>query len=62
MVKNLHPLEIRVLLSYKKDDELTVEKIEKDLELKSGNGNQALSWLAAKGLIYIVRRDKAVFY
>ena len=62
MVKNLHPLEIRVLLSYKKNDELTVEKIEKDLELKSGNGNQALSWLAAKGLIYIVRRDKAVFY
>ena len=62
MIKNLHPLEVRVLLSYKKGDELTVEKIEKELELKSGNGNQALSWLAAKGLISIVRRETAVFY
>ena len=62
MVKNLHPLEVRVLLSYKKGDELTVEKIEKDLRLKSGNGNQALSWLAAKGLVSETRRETAVFY
>ena len=61
-VKNLHPLEVRILLSYKKGDELTVEKVEKDLGLKSGNGNQALSWLAGKGLIGEVRRETAVFY
>jgi len=61
-VKNLHPLEVKVLLSYKKGDELSVEKIEKDLGLKSGNGNQALSWLAAKGLISEIRRETAVFY
>jgi phenylalanyl-tRNA synthetase alpha chain len=61
-VKNLHPLEIRIILSYKKGDELTVEKVEKDLGLKSGNGNQALSWLAGKGLIKEVRRESAVFY
>ena len=61
-VKNLHPLEVRILLSYKKDDELTVEKVEKDLGFKSGNGNQALSWLTDKGLISEVRRIPAVFY
>jgi phenylalanyl-tRNA synthetase alpha chain len=61
-VKNLHPLEVKVLLSCKKGDELSVEKIEKDLSLKSGNGNQALSWLSGKGLISEIRRETAVFY
>jgi phenylalanyl-tRNA synthetase alpha chain len=61
-VKNLHPLEVRVLLSYKRGDELSVEKIERELGFKSGNGNQALSWLAGKGLIGEVRRETAVFY
>jgi len=62
MAKNLHPLEIRIVLSYKKGDELTIEKVEKDLGFKPGNGNQALSWLAGKGLISETRRETAVFY
>jgi len=62
MVKNLHPLEIRILLSYKKGDELTIEKVEKELGFKPGNGNQALSWLAGKTLIGEIRRETAVFY
>jgi len=61
-VKNLHPLEIRILLSYKRGDELTIEKVEKELGFKPGNGNQALSWLAGKGLVSELRREKAVFY
>ena len=61
-IKNLHPLEIRILLSYKKGDELTIEKVERELELKPGNGNQALSWLAGKGLVSEIRRETAVFY
>ena len=61
-VKNLHPLEIRILLAYKKGDELTIEKVEKELGLKPGNGNQALSWLAGKGLVSELRRETAVFY
>ncbi|MDR2476991.1 MAG: phenylalanine--tRNA ligase subunit alpha [Treponema sp.] len=61
-VKNLHPLEIRIILSYKKDDELTIEKVEKDLGFKPGNGNQALSWLAGKGIVSETRRETAVFY
>ncbi|MCL2230733.1 MAG: phenylalanine--tRNA ligase subunit alpha [Treponema sp.] len=61
-VKNLHPLEVRILLSYKKGDELTIEKVEEDLGFKPGNGNQALSWLTGKGLIGEIRRETAVFY
>ncbi|MCL2138208.1 MAG: phenylalanine--tRNA ligase subunit alpha, partial [Treponema sp.] len=61
-VKNLHPLEIRVLLSYKQGDELTIERVERELSFKPGNGNQALSWLAGKGLISEIRRESAVFY
>jgi phenylalanyl-tRNA synthetase alpha chain len=61
-VKNLHPLEVRIILSYRSGDELTVEKVERDLGFKSGNGNQALSWLAGKGIVSEIRRESAVFY
>jgi len=61
-VKNLHPLEVRILLSYKKGDELTIEKVEQELGFKQGNGNQALSWLAGKGLITEIRREAAIYY
>ena len=62
LAKNLHPLEVRILLAYKKGDELTIEKVEGDLGLKPGNGNQALSWLAGKGLVGEIRREAAVFF
>ncbi|MDR0301689.1 MAG: phenylalanine--tRNA ligase subunit alpha [Treponema sp.] len=62
IIKNLHPLEVRILLHYKKGDELTIEKVEQDLGFKPGNGNQALSWLTGKGLIGEIRRETAVFY
>ncbi|MCL2800330.1 MAG: phenylalanine--tRNA ligase subunit alpha [Treponema sp.] len=62
IVKNLHPLEVRILLSYKRGDELTIEKVEQDLSFKPGNGNQALSWLAGKGLISETKREIAVYY
>ncbi|MCL2191982.1 MAG: phenylalanine--tRNA ligase subunit alpha [Treponema sp.] len=62
VAKNLHPLEIRILLSYKRGDELTIERVEKDRGFKPGNGNQALSWLAGKGLVSEIRRETAVFY
>ena len=62
VVKNLHPLEVKLLLFYKSQDELTVDKVEKDLAFKAGNGNQCLSWLASKGIISEIRRDSAVFY
>jgi len=62
IIKNLHPLEVRILLNYKKGDELTIEKVEQDLGFKPGNGNQALSWLSGKGLVSEIRRETAVFY
>jgi len=62
IVKNLHPLEVRILLYYKKEDELTIEKVESDLGFKPGNGNQALSWLSGKGLVSELRREMAVYY
>ena len=62
IIKNLHPLEVRILLQYKKGDELSIEKVEKELDFKPGNGNQALSWLSGKGLINELRRSAAVFY
>jgi phenylalanyl-tRNA synthetase alpha chain len=61
-IKNLHPLEVRVLLSYKKGDELTVERIESELGFKSGNGNQALSWLSGKALVAEIRRTTKSFF
>jgi phenylalanyl-tRNA synthetase alpha chain len=61
-VKNLHPLEVRIILSYHRGDELTIEKVEKELGFKPGNGNQALSWLAGKGLVSEIRRETAVLY
>ncbi|MDR0708905.1 MAG: phenylalanine--tRNA ligase subunit alpha, partial [Spirochaetaceae bacterium] len=62
LVKNLHPLEVRIVLGYKKEDELSIEKVERELGFKGGNGNQALSWLAAKGIIRELRRETGVFY
>jgi phenylalanyl-tRNA synthetase alpha chain len=61
-VKSLHPLEIKIILNYKKGDELTIDRVEKDLNLKSGNGNQALSWLAGKGIVQELRRESSFFY
>ncbi|MDR1411312.1 MAG: phenylalanine--tRNA ligase subunit alpha [Spirochaetaceae bacterium] len=62
LVKNLHPLEVRIVLGYKGGDELSIEKVERDLGFKSGNGNQALSWLSGKGIIRELRRETGVFY
>ncbi|GHV85221.1 phenylalanine--tRNA ligase alpha subunit [Spirochaetia bacterium] len=62
VVKNLHPLEVKIILHYQKGDELTIDKVEADLSLKGGNGNQALSWLAGKGIVEELRREQAVFY
>lgn len=62
IVKNLHPLEVRVVRHYRHGEELTVEKVEAELGFKAGNGNQALSWLLGKGLVCEVRREPRVSY
>ena len=62
VVKNLHPLEVLIILGYKKGDEFSIENVEKELGFKPGNGNQALSWLAAKGIVSEIRRETTVFF
>jgi phenylalanyl-tRNA synthetase alpha chain len=61
-VRNLHPLEVKIILHYHQGDELTIDGVEADLSFRSGNGNQALSWLAGKGIITELRRERAVLY
>jgi phenylalanyl-tRNA synthetase alpha chain len=63
LMGSLHPLEIQVLFKFTTDEELTIEKVEAELpSFKSGNGNQALSWLSGKGLAAEKRRFTRVFY
>lgn len=62
IIKNLHPLEIKVLLKYSGKDELTSEKLQKDLNYKEGHANQAFSWLSGKELCHEVKRTPHTFY
>ena len=61
-IKNLHPLEIKVLLKYGKDDRLTSERLQKELGYKEGHANQAFSWLGGKGLLNEVSRVPHTYY
>ncbi len=62
IVKNLHPLEIRVLRAFAPGTELTSERLEKELDYKPGHANQAFSWLGGKGLVTEVRREAHTFF
>ncbi len=62
IVKNLHPLEIRVIRAYAPGAELTADTLVKDLDYKPGHANQAFSWLGGKGLIEEVRREARTFF
>ncbi len=62
IIKNLHPLEIKVLLKYSDKDDLTSEKLIKELNYKEGHANQAFSWLAGKGLLKEVSRTPHTYY
>ena len=62
IIKNLHPLEIKVLLKYSGKDELTSEKLQNDLNYKEGHANQAFSWLSGKELCHEVKRTPHTFY
>ena len=62
VVKNLHPLETKVLLHYTQKDELTSERLQKELDYKEGHANQAFSWLGGKDLVSVVSRTPHTFY
>jgi phenylalanyl-tRNA synthetase alpha chain len=51
LIKELHPLEIRVLLHFKRGDSISSERLQRELGYKPGQSNQAFAWLEAKQLI-----------
>jgi phenylalanyl-tRNA synthetase alpha chain len=62
IIKNLHPLEIKVLLKYSQKDDLTSEKLQKELAYKEGHANQAFSWLTGKELAAETKRTLHTYY
>lgn len=62
IIKNLHPLEVKVLLKYSENDELTSEKLMKELNYKEGHANQAFSWLSGKNLLKEIGRIPMTFF
>ena len=62
IIKNLHPLEIKDLLKYGQNDELSSEKLQKELGYKEGHANQAFSWLGGKNLLSVTSRTPHTFY
>ncbi|MEA4859698.1 MAG: phenylalanine--tRNA ligase subunit alpha [Sphaerochaeta sp.] len=61
-VKNLHPLEVRLLRHVDLHQDITAERIVQELEYKVGQCNQAFSWLSAKGYLVEKSRMSRVFY
>ena len=49
IIKNLHPLEIKVLKNFKIGEYLDNKKLELKLAYKEGHANQVFSWLKMKG-------------
>lgn len=62
LIKELHPLEIRVLLHFGKDEPVTPERVQEELGYKPGQSNQAFSWLTAKHLVEETERRKSTEY
>jgi len=62
LVKELHPLEVKVLLSFEGGDELDAERLRERLSYNLGQCNQAFNWLLSKGLVEELRRRTVVQY
>lgn len=61
-VKNLHPLEVKLLRHVSKDSRITADSIVAELGYKVGQCNQAFSWLQAKGCLEETSRRTVVSY
>ncbi len=62
IIKNLHPLETKVLLHYSLKDELTSARLQTELGYKEGHANQAFSWLAGKKLLAETSRTPHTYF
>lgn len=61
-VKNFHPLEVRLLRHVSGTEDITAERIVRELDYKVGQCNQAFSWLSAKGCLEETGRKTVVTY
>ena len=61
-VKNLHPLEVRLLRHVDLGQDITAQRLVDELDYKIGQCNQAFSWLTAKGCIEEKSRDRYTLY
>ncbi len=61
-IRSLHPLEIKVLLHFSGASDITVQEMVERIGLKEGQGNQVVSWLAAKGIIEESARTARTLY
>ena len=61
-VKNLHPLEVKLLRHVSAGEDISAEKIIDSLGYKVGQCNQAFSWLLAKGCLEETGRSHKVVY
>ena len=62
LLKNLHPLEIKVLKNFKIGEGLHSKKLQEVLHYKEGHANQAFSWLKLKDLIQEKNKHTAIVY
>jgi phenylalanyl-tRNA synthetase alpha chain len=60
--RELHPLEIKVLLHYGAGRDVTHALLTEELGFKEGQANQALSWLAAKSFVSEKARAARVLF
>ena len=62
VLKNLHPLEIKVLKNFTIGEGLYAKKLQEVLQYKEGHANQAFSWLKLKELVKEKTRKTTVVY
>ncbi len=51
LIKTLHPLEIKVILNNKEEDNISSSIIIEKLGFNEGQANKTIEWLNSKGLL-----------
>ncbi len=61
-LRSLHPLEVKTLRNYDGSQPFSHQSMVEDLGFNTGQANQAVSWLLAKGYIEETKRTPRTFY
>ncbi|MBT3274282.1 MAG: phenylalanine--tRNA ligase subunit alpha, partial [Spirochaetales bacterium] len=61
-IRNLHPLEVRVLRHVEPGSTFCSEDLVDEIDMNTGQCNQALSWLAVKELAAEDRREESTYF